>query len=315
MKKWIYNLPIKFFALLLASLCFFCAVVSGVGILALLETDGYRDDGKTMTESVLERRFSYVPYDIAELYHNGSDYLTAYLADLRREIDCEYDILHDGSLHGNRSERDFVASVTETVVLPPDYPYSSQAHYQVTLYLFEPAEGSDLELMLQIMLFFCQIRYGLIAICASCAAGFVLLFIFLCISAGKKGSGEASFNFFHRVPLEVYLLGGAIALLLEVAFFDVFSFSLFFLLLFGLPIVFADAFLLLLFVMTFAVRCKRRRFFETTLLGKVFRVLSLLWQDLKLVPKVGIVMICLGALDLFLAALLGFHGAMAVYLV
>ncbi len=314
MKKWFYNLPVKFFALLLASICFFCTAVSGFGILALLETDGYRDDGKTMTEAVLERRFRYVPYDLAELYHNGSNYLNAYLADLRREIDCEYDILHNGSLHGDRSERDYAAAVTETVYFASDTAYPSENGYQVTLYLFEPAVGSDLELALQIMLFFCQIRYGLIAICASCAAGFVLLLIFLCISAGKKGNAVARFNFFHRIPLEVYLLGGGVALLLELMLFDAFSFSLFFRLLFALPILWADAFLLLLFVMTFAVRCKRRRFWETTLTGKLFRVLALLWQDLQLVPKVGIVMVCLGALDLFLAALLGFHGAMVIYL-
>ena len=67
MKKWFYNLPVKFFALLLASLCFFCTAVSGIGILALLETEGFRDDGKTMTEAVLERSYCYVPYDLAEL--------------------------------------------------------------------------------------------------------------------------------------------------------------------------------------------------------------------------------------------------------
>lgn len=314
MKKWFYNLPVKFFALLLASLCFFCAAVSGGGILALLEKDGYRDDGKTMTEAVLERRFYYVPYDLAELYHNNPDYLNAYLSDLRREIDCEYDILCDGVLQSDRSTRDYAASVTETVFVPPDVAAASQTRYQVTVYFFEPAEGSDLELGLEIMLFFCQIRYGLIAICASCAAGFVLLLIFLCFSAGKKGRGEAKFNFFHRVPLEIYLFGGLIALFLETMLFDAFSFSLFFQLLFGLPIVLADAFLLLLFVMTFAVRCKRGRLWDTTLAGKLFRALALLWQDIQLTPKVGIVMACLGALNLFVAALLGFHGAMVVFL-
>lgn len=315
MKKWFYNLPMKFFALLLASLCFFCTVVSGFGIFALLETEGYRDDGKTVTEAVLERRFAYIPYDLAELVHNGSDYLTAYLADLRRVIDCEYDILHDGFLQGDRSEREPNATVRETVCFPPTSANSQVSRYEVTLYLYEPAAGSDLELALEIMLFFCQIRYGLIAIFASCGAGFVLLLIFLCFSAGKKGNEEGKFNFFHRVPLEVYLLGGGVALLLELMLFDAFSFSLFFRLLFALPILWADAFLLLLFIMTFAVRCKRGRFWETTLTGKLFGVFVHLWQDLQLVPQVAIVMGCLGVLDFFLAAFLGFHGAMVIYFI
>ena len=321
MKKWFYNLPVKFLALLLATLCFFCTIISGFGLLALLQTDGFRGDGETVTEAVLKKRYSYAPYELAELHDKNPGYLNSYLSDLRREIDCEYEILCDGMLQGDRSDRDCVASLTETVYLVPNNYGEDVTRYQVTLYFFEPAEGSDLELMLQIMLFFSRIRYGLIAICASCAVGFILLLIFLCISAGRKGEGEAKFSFLHRIPLEVYLMAGGIALILEVLFFDAFSFSLFFLLLFGLPIVFADAFLLLLFVMTFAVRCKRKKLLDTTLVGKLWvllkrflRMVRLLWQDLYLAPKVAIVMVCLGVLDLFLAALLGFHGSMAVFL-
>ena len=315
MKKWFYTLPMKLFALLLASLCLFCTALSAIGIAALLQTDGYRDDGKTMTESVLERRFSYVPYEIAEVYCEEFDYLDSYLADLSREIECEYEILCNGSIQGNRSNRDYAAFVNETIYLAPSTLNETVMRVQVRLYFFEPAEGSDLELMLRMMLFLEEIRFGLIAICASCAVGFILLLIFLCFSAGKKGEGEAKFNFFHRVPLEIYLLGAAIVLFLELTFLDVTAFSLFFVLLFGLPILLADALLLLIFVMTFAVRCKRKRLWDTTLTGKLLRLIRLCWQELKLAPQVAIVMVCLGVLDFFLAAEMGFHGAMLVFLI
>ncbi len=321
MKKWIFNLPVKAVALLLAVVSFFCAAVSGAGIFVLLDTDGYRRDGDELTERYLGRQFSYLTYEIAEVCHDREYELLSYLSDIRREVKCEVEILSSaGTVYSDRSDGDYTVSIIDEIGYTQSDPYQIETWYRVSVYLMEPAEGSETELRLQLLLFFHRIRYALIAICASCAAAFVLLLVFLCCLAGRKGDGETKFNFFHRVPFELYVAGGLFVLLMEINFLAELA-ELWFVLLCAFAFVIVDILCFLPVVMTFAVRCKRGALLSTTFVGicwewlkKLFAVLLRLWQDARLVPKIVIVMSGIAVFDLFLAATLGFHGSMVFFL-
>lgn len=321
MKKWIFNLPVKILALLLAVLSFFCTALSGMGIIALLDMDGYRRDKNELTEYYLDRKFNYLTYELADVCYNRRYELQAYLADTRREVKCEVEILSSaGTVYSDRTDKDYTLLIIDEIGYTEADPYQIDTWYRVSVYLMEPAEGSETELGLQLLLFSHRIRYGLIAICASCAAAFVLLLVLLCVLAGRKGAGETKFGFFHRLPLELYLVGGFLALWVESCFLDVLA-ELWFVLLCVFAFVLVDALYLLLTVMTFAVRCKRGKLLSTTLVGigwkwlkKLVVVLLRLWQDAKLVPKIAIVMGLLAGVDFFLAVSLGFHGSMVIFL-
>ncbi len=321
MKKYVFCLPIKILCVILCVLCLFSAAVSGFGVVLLIYQDGYRLPYEQLKKKSLEDEYSWLCDTVAiryhEDYHEGKVVFESELAHLKDQVDFQCTISSQRRvLYSDNympSSEGYIAHFEEQIFIRPNSYYDTEIAYNVEIYLSEPAEGSNLETKLDLLEGFYELRYALIAILSSCAAVGILLLVFLCFAAGRRGENEPKLNFFHKVPLEIYLFGGAIALLLEMDFFDISPAQLWFCLLAAAIFFLVDALLSILFVMSFAARIKTGNFFSTTLVGKAWFLLKKyayllrrFWEDIRLVPRVALVLGALAVFDLFLATVLGY---------
>ena len=324
MKKWYYHFAVKFLALLLAALSFFVAAVSGIGIFALVQTGAYEDGGVEPVEVILVNRYSYLPTELVRLYLEDKAYMENYLSTLQREVSCEVEIFADDNvlLYSNRSDRDYRICMTDRYLDAPEHDYEVGKWYQVSVYVLAPGTESGLNVWFRLISFFNQIRFGLIWILFASFLAFVLLLVFLCCSAGRTERGDAAFGLFHRVPLEFYLAGGLFLFLLECIVLDSVSQWMMFFCICVCLMIPVDILLLLPVVMSFAVRCKRNRLRDTTLLGLCFSFLKKgvgfslgLFQNVLLTPKVALLLAGVAVIDFLLTMVLGKHECYAVFFI
>ncbi|MBR5296047.1 MAG: HAMP domain-containing histidine kinase [Clostridia bacterium] len=330
MKKYVFNLPVKILAFLLCVVCLFSSVISGFGIFALICQDGYRYSWDKVCKKSLEAEYGWlcdsVAYMYNETHYDGEGVFESSLSELKDEVNfyCTVSslrmVLYSDDY--DPASDDHIAHFEERIYILPDSPYDVEKVYDVELYLAEPIEGSNLETKLELLKAFYDLRYALIAICSSCAVGTILLLIFLLISAGRKGANLPKLCFFDKVPLEIYLFGGVVAFFIEESFFDIAPAQDWFCLLAAALFLLADSILLILFLISVAKRIKTKSFIKTTFVGKIWFFtrknlyrLSRFWENMKLVPKLVFVLICLALFDLILATMVVYSVFLTVLLI
>ena len=330
MKKCIFSLPVKVFAIFLAILCIFSAIVSGFGIFCLEAQGGYYSSFNKMRQNILEIQYGHLCHSIAYTYHrdlhDSSKIFEGDIAYLKDDIDfdCRISSLRDllySDISASSSE-EYVASFSERIYVEPDSEYEAEAVYDVEVYLKEPARGSDLHTKLEILEFFYSMRYSLIWIFSSCTLGAILLLIYLSFAAGRRGENPPKTGFFDKIPLEFYILGGILAFMLEVGFIDIAPSQIWLSFIAAVLFILADAALVVLFFMTLATRIKTKCFFKTTLVGKIWHLIKKyahlfrrFWEDMRLVPKLVLILGGIALLDLILAEVLFYRQLYVVLLI
>jgi len=343
MKKWTYNIVCKTVAVLLTVISLFAAVFSAVGIVTMLDSDGYRLSLPEMREKRLMEEYRFFPSAIAHQYHNNS--LSSFRIFLSREKE-EYDFSctlrkEDGQILYTDYLGESYEVLVEEQILITEYRdqktitstvseekgTSSSAVgeieefvYTVVIYGFGPKQGTNAEWSFRMLEMFYRLRYAVIPVCLSCAVLFFFLTVFLCCSAGRKGDRkEVKRSFFDRVPLELYCFAGVAALFLQLVFLSHFDALLWFRALSGSIFFLLDCFLLLFFVMTLSVRIKTGTFLSGTVSYRVWKLISefvkRIWENVRLVPKVALVLGGIALFDLCLATVLEFTEFLAAALV
>ncbi len=317
MKKCVFSLPIKFLAILLAILCIFSAIVSGFGVFCLLMQDGYYYSYNKMQQRILEVQYGHLCHSIAYIYHenfhDSNEAIEAnlfHLKDAAVDFNCTVSSLRDVlySDVNESSSQEYVAAFSERIYIESDSIYEQESVYDITVYLKEPAPGSGLDTKLEILEIFYSMRYSLIWIFSSCTLGAILLLIYLSFAAGRWGENPPKLRLFDKIPLEFYILGGVLAFFLEIGFIDIAPSQIWFCLIAAVLFILADAALVVLFFMTLAARIKTKCFFETTLVGKIWflakkyaHLFRRFWEDMRLVPKLVLILGATALFDLILA--------------
>ncbi|MBR3837688.1 MAG: HAMP domain-containing histidine kinase [Clostridia bacterium] len=341
MKKWTYNIAFKTLCILLAALCLVIAVVSGTAIAVMVEKGAY-EEGTTyedLYKEQLEHYYSWLPYEIAsnyDLYTKGEmqrfqDWLRS--ASKEYGFDCSiYD--ENGALlytYATGSESDYVFTLeecvnvggywSETVEKPDfsdldlDYQYYTQINYLVSVHAKEPNLSGNTELSLWLLNVAFRFRFiAIAALCLSLAA-FAILMVFLCCAAGLSGEDkEIRENFFDRLYLELYVFAGFFFLLFQFWLIQCVG-PLWLVLLVVMLSLVADSLLLVLLTLTLATRIKGGSFFRHTATYRLFSLLRVLMEQIRLVPKVVLILSGVAVFDLFLATLLEFTEFLAAVLV
>ncbi len=328
MKKYVFSLPIKFFAVLLAVLCIFSAIVSGFGVFCLLMQDGYSYSFNKMQQRILENQYGHLCHSIAYTYyhdfHDSREVFEGDLAYLKDDVDfdCTVSSLRDVLYSQINGSEDYIASFSERIYIESGSIYVEEAVYDIEVFIKEPLPGSGLDTKLEILEVFYSMRYSLIWIFSSCTLGGILLLIYLCFAAGRRGENPPKTSFFDKIPLEFYLIGGFLAFILEVGFIDIAPAQIWFCFLAAVLFILADSILFVLFFMTLATRIKTKSFVRTTLVGKTWHLIKKyaylfrrLWEDMHLVPKLVLILVGLALFDLVLATMLDYTEFLAALLI
>ncbi|MBR7165114.1 MAG: HAMP domain-containing histidine kinase [Clostridia bacterium] len=341
MKKWTYNIAFKTLCIILAALCLVVAAVSGAAIAVMVEKGAY-EEGITYEDvykDQLKQNYSWLPYEIASNYNS---YIKGEMPNFQEWIrmTCkEYGF--DISIYGEdkgllytfapvpETEYVFTLEEWETVGgywsekaekpdysdLDLDYQYYTQISYLVSIQVKEPDLSGNMETSLWLL--DVAFRFRFIAIAALCLslASFVVLMVFLCCAAGLSGEDkEIRENFFDRLYLELYLIFGFFFLLFQFWLLQSVG-ALWFSLLVAMISLVADSFLLVLLTLTLATRIKGGTFYRRTATYRLFSCLRTMMEQIRLVPKVVLILSGIAVFDLFLATILEFTEFLAAVLV
>ncbi len=340
MKKWTYHIVFKTVCLILASLSLVISVLSAFSLAFLIASDAYRQPFAQIESSYWERQYDWLPLEIA---HRFDDYVyektdfASFLDSVRfDEVMFYTDIYNDDGhlIYSDYEGQETVLTMEEICGVGGQWlrveSYDEGDHmtwdsrdYRVLVYVTDFQRTGNQETTVWLMKVVYAFRIPLIPIFFSSLLLFFVLTVFLCIAAGKRGKEpRCHTTVFDRVFLEIYFAIGFAVILVEWWFLEIAPGLLWFSLASGCLFALLDALLLLLLLMTVAVRVKEKMLFESTLLYRLFLIVKqilkkilLIWEEMFLVPKIAISLSLLALFDLFLAANLGFDLFLFVLLV
>lgn len=310
----------------------FVGSLIGVGLVA--DAGGYAGNSNTLRDRVLSNMgYSQMNQTFERLYNGFSADYTQYRSGLDSAFrfilrdKASGKILFDG-LDGadyqwyseesyyipelNLSDTDFVITEDSGSGSRSD-SYSSRSNVVIEGYILsEPAEGdnSDTFVRLHWVNLVYNYRYRLIVIAAVSFVLCVILFIFLICAAGHRaGSENIVPSFVDKIPFDLFTLLMIIALSCLWAILAETYYDSLLLIMLSCLVVLAAALLILLYIMSFAVRIKAGGLIKGCIIYKVLawvwrlirsacRIIGGIVRDMPLVPKTCVVVAVILILEL-----------------
>ncbi len=340
MKKWQYHPLMKALYVFLASVLLFVTLASAVSVAVLFDKGGYTASWPSVREEFLARHYAGISYRVAyqfascnkEVFKDWLNWMEdgygfsceilnpsgyAYFSDYTGK---EATYLSDERIYFHSDEEgDLREGWTTDAVC-----------YRVKLYGYEPREGSPNEAYLAALEICHRYRYYLLLGVFLCGALFILLMILICYVAGKKEKdGEIRLGFWSRVPAEIVIAFWITFLALQIFLLDDFVLDLsiaVLLLIVASAFLAVDCILCVLSVSNLAIRIKAGMLLQNTIIWRIWNPLSRvlkkcfefcasLWKEVRLEPKVVLILASVAVFDFFLATVLDFTEFLAAVLI
>ncbi len=342
MKSPACYLVLKIVSLILATLFFVCALLSAIGIAVMVNFDGYRLSYDRLSYEFIENRYRYLTWDVADRFNeslkNNADFSQT-LKSVRAEIPFtaffsvydrnekllysdyegeEYDFLFEdvAEIGGTWVSVSSPNSSENSIYADSDSQYTSWIpnRYRVVVRGVNLGLTGNQRTEFAFLRFFHTFRISFIPILCVSVVAFFALFAFLMVSAGRKTKGsEVKAGKQDRILFECYLVLMLLILVVQCYFLGVAPNLLWFVSLslgiFGV----IDCIIVLLILMSLAVRIKTGIFFATTAWRYLLRwgqkgkrVVLSFWENCRLVPKIVLVLSATALFDFFLATFLDY---------
>ncbi len=339
MKKLQYHPVTKTLCGFLAALMLFTAIVSAGAFLLLLRANGYMASWSDIKQNYLDDYYRNVPFSVVEQYvylNNNNAQFSQWLGWMEEEYSftCEIRNIYGSVLYSDHTEETPSYYRNDTLYFYTDLDgnvcsgYSSiSTEYGVTIYGYAPEKGSAGELYLEVLQFCHRLRFLVLGTLFASLFLFVLLMILLCSTVGRREKdGEVRLGFWSRVPAEIVLGFWAAFLAFQLLFLDdidrdvaIFVFSV------AAAFLAVDSVLCVLSIANIAIRFKGKAFLENTLIWRLWKPCSKLlkklvsffaslWQEVRLEPKVVLILAAVAIFDFFLATFLSFTEFLAAVL-
>ena len=299
--------PLRIIAVFLAAVCVFFTAVLSVGIFIIAKDGFYTMSPEPLKEAHLSEEVMLYVRRVAHYYFDtdknkeamsracpnvwfevrdveGNLLLSNYSGEKYRFTESDNYTYYIDVYTPNPESSEFYDESTQYPVYDE---YGEIKYYitrvgktvNVTVYVKETLEEFDMfALTDQLFDTVYSFRHAAIALCAVAAVLFVILFIFLMSSAGhRKGHDGIALNFFDKIPFDIVTEIVAVIGIEEVYLMDAISSegTLFFLAS-AAVLVFVDALIGLIYLVSFASRCKAGALIKGTLIYIILRPLWLL---------------------------------------
>ena len=340
MKKWQHHPITKTLCGLLAAVLLFSAIVSAAVTVLLIEENGYMSSWTDVKENYLAEYYSSIPFRITEQYVilGNKEHFSRWLEFMEEEYSftCEINVFgtvlysdHKGEDPTYRTNDIFYFYIDSDGVVWNGWD-ATATEYRVSLYGYAPKAGSSDEMYLNALQICHRYRFFILGSTFVSAILFGLFTVFLCSVAGRREKdGEIRLGFWSRVPAEIVIAFWIAFLAFQLFLLDnlVLDLEIAVLVLSVVGSFLAvDCVLCVLSVLNLAIRIKSGTFLKNTLifriwkpcsklLRKLFSFLLLLWVEVRLEPKVVIVLAAVALFDFFLATVLDFTEFLAAVLI
>ncbi len=322
MKKLTHSLFAKTVAFILAVLTFTvtAAMTASVAVI-LVAGNGYADAADIKDEiadSYLESNANKLYWQYFD-FSNDYEYTAEVINSYTERRNYYYTICNgnDEVLYTNFSGQDY--SHTKTVTRNEEYIIDDETYIEqvtkITLYLKKDLPIKDLYTVALAMVDFCYGRFGLFIFFS--ALNFLLLMllcVFLCAAAGhKRGEENVKSTSFDKIPLDIFTAFFVVLGIFEFILLDemVRAGTILFLSIVSFTII-ADFALLLIYIMSIAVRVKTDTLFKNTLVWIIISVVArfvdknykkykYIAVNIPLVPQVSAIVGFLTIFNFFLA--------------
>ena len=311
MEKMKNSRPLRITAVFLAAVCVFLAVVMSVGIFIMAKDGFYTMRPEPLKDAHLREHVVRYARNIARSYFDmnaNKDAMSRVCPNVWFEVRDDKENLLLSNFNGEKyrfsesSDYTYYMDVyTPNLEEFEDYTENENYRYpvydeygkikyyvtqvgktvNVTVYVKETLEEFDVfALTDQMFDTVYSLRYAAVAVCMISAVLFVILFIFLMVSAGhRSGSDGIVLNFFDRIPFDIVTAVTVFIAAEEIFLLDAISYSdtvLF--LITAAALIFIDALIGLVYLVSFAARCKAETLIKGTL---VYIVFQFVWRWIK----------------------------------
>lgn len=328
------------FCIFFASVFLFLTICSAAAVLTLLELKGFASAEEDVRQKYLSYYYNNVPrrvmYDFASLDDEAFRAELSVLEEqyrFRVEINGRYAASYFSDFRGEDyaffAKENFYIARDEYGNIYEGKPEDS-SYYQVLLYGLEPQEGSVEAIQLSLLTVCHEYRYYVLAAVFVCGISAVLLLICLfCLAGRREKEGEVFLGLLDRIPAEPVLLFWGIFLAVQyeiVATFRRYA-DVDLPTLIVLTVLLAmDCVLGVLSLKSLAVRIKASTLWKNTFVFRLAKplwrawkkaeaLIVSLWREVRLEPKVVIVLAGVALFDLFLATVLDFSEFLAAMLI
>lgn len=269
MRDFSHKLWVKAVCMLLAVLTMLSMLVAGIGIVYFGQNDYYSNSKDSLQRQEMRALMEEENWRVAEAYWEGTlDFFEPSSGCYFYEIWSE-----DGKRLAGNYEGQTADLREETAIA------RSGEYLTIVGYLY-PWASDDLFSQREAWVNFCySMRYWIFAILGALAILLVFLLVILYSGAGYKEGEEApQLSWLERIPFDLFTAFLLLLFFLELQFMQELYFSVPLMLCLLAFVLAIDAFLLLLYTVSFAARVKVGGFWRSTLIGMIF---GLFWKGLK----------------------------------
>lgn len=219
MKKLMENMAAKTVAVILSFVFAVISVLSVLGAFYAAENEMYVKSEQEVKNGIFESKLVKYYSRIISLYENGSS--AEEINDYCDKSDIYYTLTDKNGqvLMSNFSGGKYIAKYDHTAIydhnseefeeeFEEDYDKEKYNYnISVSVYASENFDISQSTLfLLKISQIVYKLKYSIYAIGAFGIIGYILLFCFLCASAGRGENGSIKLNFFDKIPFDLILL-------------------------------------------------------------------------------------------------------------